>query len=299
MTETNNLYKNIEEFINNHLSTIKNKPFKINYHPNSSNNIIPYLYDNTNYIQCLIKDKDKDNLNKKQKDLKLLINKSSFEFILYKNDNNLNIIKCLLLIIVNDYSIIKEEPNKFEENNLIDINKEENILDKLQLFLFYFIKDNKDKNKDLTLEKILLGDSSNNIRFFNNTENTDFINDIKKCESQIEINCKENINDILDELNPDYKEELMNQYIDEMPEEIVNLMKKYKNINFTNDMYLNYINYKNNAKENENKEKKDVDGNINKDDNEENNNIKTPNKKGKENNNENISNGKKQIFKIK
>ena len=297
MTETNNLYKNIEEFINSHLSSIKIKPFKINYHPNNSNNIIPYLYDNTNYIQCLIK--NKENLNKNQKDLKLLINKSSFEFILYKNDNNLNIINGLLLIIVNDYSIIKEEPSKFEENNLIDINKEENILDKLELFLFYFIKDNKDKNKDITLDKILLGDSSNNIRFFNNTENINIINDIKKCESQIEINCKNSINDILDELNPDYKEELMNQYIVEMPEEIVNLMKKYKNINFTNDMYLNYINYKNKVKENGNKEKKDVDGNINKDDKEENNIIKTPNKKEKENNNENISSGKKQIFKIK
>ena len=27
-----------------------------------------------------------------------------------------------------------------------------------------------------------------------------------------------------------------------MPEEIVNLMKKYKNINFTKDMYNEYIN---------------------------------------------------------
>ena len=54
------------------------------------------------------------------------------------------------------------------------------------------------------------------------------------------------INEVLDELNPDYKNELIYRYLDEMPEEIVNLMKKYKNINFTKNMYREYIEKKNN-----------------------------------------------------
>ena len=49
------------------------------------------------------------------------------------------------------------------------------------------------------------------------------------------------LNEVLDELNPDYKNELIYRYLDEMPEEIVNLMKKYKNINFTLNMYMEYI----------------------------------------------------------
>jgi inorganic pyrophosphatase/exopolyphosphatase len=49
------------------------------------------------------------------------------------------------------------------------------------------------------------------------------------------------INEVLDELNPDYKNELIDRYLDEMPEEIVNLMKRYKNINFTKNMYNEYI----------------------------------------------------------
>ena len=53
------------------------------------------------------------------------------------------------------------------------------------------------------------------------------------------------LNEVLDELNPDYKNELIDKYLDEMPEEIVNLMKKYKNINFTKNMYMVYIDNKN------------------------------------------------------
>ena len=64
------------------------------------------------------------------------------------------------------------------------------------------------------------------------------------------------LNEVLDELNPDYKNELIYRYLDEMPEEIVNLMKKYKNINFTKNMYMEYIdkskNNNNNGEEKDN-----------------------------------------------
>ena len=49
------------------------------------------------------------------------------------------------------------------------------------------------------------------------------------------------INEVLDELNPDYKNELIYRYLDEMPEEIVALMKRYRNINFTKSMYMEYL----------------------------------------------------------
>ena len=54
------------------------------------------------------------------------------------------------------------------------------------------------------------------------------------------------MDEILDELYPEFKEELIEKYIDEMPDEIVNLQKKYKKINFTNENYKKYMNDFNN-----------------------------------------------------
>ena len=62
----------------------------------------------------------------------------------------------------------------------------------------------------------------------------------------------------MDELNPDYKNELIYRYLDEMPEEIVNLMKKYKNISFTKNMYMEYIDNKNKPGEIEEKNENEV-----------------------------------------
>ena len=226
-------------------------------------------------------------MDNNQKDIQLLIKDSSFELVIFKNDKDLETIKCLLLLIVNDYTINdKEEAEKFDEEKIVDINSDENILDILKIFLFDYIKENK-TNK--TLDEILLGESKDNIRFFNNEENKIFINEIKKInfEIKIEINNKNSMNDILDELNPSFKEELMGKLLDEMPEELVDLMKKYKNVNFTNEMYLNYLDYKNKPKEEkENKE--------------ENEGINSPKKKeNNDENNINSSSAKKQLFKIK
>ena len=44
------------------------------------------------------------------------------------------------------------------------------------------------------------------------------------------------MNDILDELNPKFRENLMDKYLDEIPEEIADLPKKYKNVKFNNEM---------------------------------------------------------------
>ena len=228
MAEKIDLYEAIINFINKKCSNIQNKDFIINYHPNNSNkDNLHILYDENNSIKCFLN--KKDDLNKKEKDLQLLIKESSFELVIYKCDKDLTKINCILLLIVNDYSIIeKEEPNKFEEETIIDINNDEEISDKLKIFLYNYIKEKISKNKELTVDNILLNNSDNNVRLFNNKEIKNFDNIIKMCESNIQINNKYNINFILDELNPKFKQSLMDKYLDEMPEEIVNLMKKYK-----------------------------------------------------------------------
>ena len=300
MAEKVKLHKIIEEFIHNKCSSSKKKgSFKINFHPDNNNpKNLAILYDNSNYIQCLIKKKEE--LDKQEKDLELLIKDSSLDLVVYRNDNELNKLNCILILIVNNYSIITKEPEKFEEGEIIDVNNDEKIIDKLKLFLFDYIKENKDKND---LNQILFNDSTNNIKFFNTKDIKDFtedINKIKNLPNKIEINNKNSINEILDEINPSFKEDLMNKYIDEMPEEIVNLMKKYKNVNFNNEKYLNYINSKinnENKKEEDKKEENKENGRENK---EENKNLSSPIKV--ENNNEKnalCSSDKKQLFKIK
>ena len=293
MEDKTKLNEIIEEFIHSKCSFKKLESFKINYHPNnSSKDKFPLLYDNLNYIQCIFKEKS---IRQKEKDLKLLIKDSSFEFILYKSDNALNIIKVFLIIVVNDYTIIEDEQiENFEEEKLVDINDDEAIIDDLNLFLYDFLKENK---KNESIDKKLMGDSTNNINFFSHKENSKLFSDeeikkIKMYESKIEINNKEKLDYILNILNPSVKEELMNKLLDEMPEELVNLMKKYKNVNFTNEMYLNYIDYKNKPK--------DTNEVNNLEKQEENQVINSPQKKeGTSDVNINDSSNKKQLFKIK
>lgn len=314
MAEKIDLYEAIEKFIQNKCSNVKNKNFIINYHPrnsiNSNQDILQILYNNENSIPCLITQKEDSNNN--SKDLTLLIKDSSFELVIYKNEKDLSIIKCIIILIVNDYSILeKEEANNFEKDKYKDINNEEEIINDLKLFLFNYIKENK--NKDLKLDSILLGDSKNNIRFFNNGEIKNFneeINKFKIFESNIKIKNSDNLNNILDKLNPAFKEDLMEKYLDEMPEEIANLMKKYKKINFNKEMYTEYINYKNNKdKDNENlrknlqnekensKEKDNV--NENKGNEISSNKKEKKESKNKEDKNGNATSDKKQLFKIK
>ena len=153
--------------------------------------------------------------------------------------------------------------------------------------------DNTSSNN--VLETILLGGAKNGIRFFNHDNNginyedeniKKIIEIIKNISSKLEIKQKKteneknenktnegetkeankkrkkandnDINEVLDELNPDYKNELIYRYLDEMPEEIVNLMKKYKNISFTKNMYMEYIDNKNKPGEIEEKNENEV-----------------------------------------
>ena len=233
--------------------------------------------------------------NLDNKEIKLKITDSYFDLVLYKSNNASNIIRCLLLLVVKDFEK-EEELSNLPEKNLNDINNEYKLLEKLKKFIFNYIKENKKKYQNNNssgnlLEKILLDGAINEIRFFNSNFNNEENNEIsdmiksvsskleikqKKSENETEKNANENneknvsdakkisnnqntnktINDVLDELNPDYENDLIAKYLDEMPEELVDIMKKYRTINFSKGMYMKYIEAKNNTHDEHSIEKK-------------------------------------------
>ena len=312
MSDKFKLYKNIENFIDNNCLYKKNEQFIITFcNEKEGSDVLPLVRDNSHFIQCIMNiPKEKETVLKEAQNkggIKVNIIDSSFEFILYKNNSSPSVIKCLLLLIIND---IEKTESQEEENtadkNCSDINSEYKLLEKLKKFIFNYIKQNKkNKNNNNTpgdntssnnvLETILLGGAKNGIRFFNHDNNginyedeniKKIIEIIKNISSKLEIKQKKteneknenktneeetkeankkrkkandsDINEVLDELNPDYKNELIYRYLDEMPEEIVNLMKKYKNISFTKNMYMEYIDNKNKPGEIEEKNENEV-----------------------------------------
>ena len=286
MSEKFKLFKNIENFIDEECVYKKNSPFTATFHKeNDKSDLLPKIIDNSHYIQCIMNiPKEKESLiTGEENEFKVNVTDSSFEFVLYKSTNFPSVIKCLLLLIVNDFEKaetkdeIKQEKEKMEnEKAPSDINNEYKLLEKLKKFIFNYIKINK-KNKNLQnnsniIETILLGGAKNDIRFFNLENNGINLEDenikkiseiIKSIASKLEIKQKKSeekekqekeneeakqkndINEVLDELNPDYKNELIYRYLDEMPEKLVDLMKKYRKINFTKSMYNDYLANKN------------------------------------------------------
>ena len=282
MSEKFKLIKNIENFIDAECAYKKNPPFIATFHKeNDNSNLLPKIFDNSNFIQCIMNiPKEKEALiTGEEKQFKVNVTDSSFEFVLYKSSNFPSVIKCLLLLIVNDFEKAEgnDEIKPESEKPPSDINNEYKLLEKLKKFIFNYIKVNK-KSKNLqnnsnVIETILLGGAKNDLRFFNLENNGINIEDenikkiseiIKSIASKLEIKQKKNeekekqeekeneeakqkndINEVLDELNPDYKNELIFRYLDEMPEKLVDLMKKYRKINFTKSMYNDYLANKN------------------------------------------------------
>ena len=298
MSEVFKLYKTIEFFIDNNCLYNKNEPFVITYYKEKENSsALPTVNDGSNFIQCIMNiPKEKEDLLKDAQNntgIKINVLDSSFEFILYKNSSAPSVIKCILLLIINNIEKVEAtaEPEAKSDKTPSDINSEYHLLEKLKKFIFNYIKKNK-KASNNELETILLGNVNNDIRFFNHDKNginyedeniKKIIEIIKTISSKLDIkpktkkneeneeteegkdvNKKEkknkkyynDINKVLNALNPDYKNELINRYLDEMPEELVNLMKRYKNINFTQNMYNEYIDKNKNS--NEIEDKKDI-----------------------------------------
>ena len=296
MSEKFKLYKNIENFIDTDCAYKKNSPFTATFcKENGKTDLLPKIKDNSNYIQCIMNiPKEKESLlTQGQSEFKVNVTDSSFEFVLYKSNNFPSVIKCLLLLIVNDMEKAEEKEETKEEEkekSIADINNEYKLLEKLKKFIFNYIKINR-KNKNIQnsaniIETILLSGAKDGIRFFNQENNGINLEDenIKKISETIktiarkleikqkkneekekqekeneEIKEKNDITEVLDELNPDYKNELIDRYVDEMPEEIANLMKKYRKINFTKSMYMDYLENKKNGAINTPIEKIDID----------------------------------------
>ena len=308
MSEENfKLYTKIENFIDNNCAFQKNEPFTIDFINKKEG--LPIVQDDSNFIQCIMNiPSEKENLIKDQEIVKLNIIDSSFEFVLYKNNESPSVIKCLLLLIVNDIEKADTPENEIKSTKkILGINNEFKLLENLKKYIYNYIKENKkkknkssDSGSNNVLETILLAGAKDGFRFFNidnngiNFENENIkknIEIIKKISSKLEIKQKKNetekgenkkneekedaketkkkrkkeidneLNDVLDELNPDYKNELIYRYLDEMPEELVNLMKKYKNISFTKNMYMEYLN-KNNMNAEEGNEEKNGEKNV-------------------------------------
>ena len=148
MAESIKLLKTVEQFISNKClqKKEKNSSFEINYHSNGANNL-PILYDNTHNIPCIITNKTElEELNKINKDCHLLIKDSKLELVFYKSDSESKFIKCCIIFIINEFSIIKnlkEEENiliTFDKENSIDINYDDKIVKRLKKFLYDYIK---------------------------------------------------------------------------------------------------------------------------------------------------------------
>lgn len=277
MVEQFSIIKRIEEFISNNCQYRKMKPFISNLSLEDENsNELPILYDEYNSIQCIINiSKAKKSILKEDlsfKETQVNIKDSSFELVIYKSDDNPLIIQCILVIIINDIEKAEQKKLNKIQSNLIDVNDEFGVLNNLRKFLFNYLKENKkyrNSNSNI-IEKILLKDAINGVRFFNSYKNgidceddniLKIIEDIKLIESKMEIKQKlkknkdhkrkndSDIIEIIEESNSNgfnyFQNELIEKYLDEMPKEIVNLAKKYKNITFTKEMFLKYVNDKN------------------------------------------------------
>lgn len=266
------LSKLIETFIDNDCLFKKNPPFTISFsQPNPKTNNFSVIYDRKHFIPCILAiPKNEESLinDKTKTETKIIVNDSCFELVLYKNEKEDNLVlKFLLFIIIKDIKKSEEEPLKKEEEKIININEDFGTVDNLSTFLFDYVKSKNDLVNKYKDEKINIVDKiffdinvKENIRFFNeenknliNEENKNDIIKLKGIKSQIEI--KENlikgdekivdnekiISNVLDMLNPSYKSDLIDDYYDEMPEELAEVNRRYKHVNITNNKYSDFV----------------------------------------------------------
>ena len=212
MSDNFKLYTAIENFIADNCAFKNNEPFIIKYIKESGNpQGLPKVQDNKNCIQCIMNiPKEKEVIlqyNQNPNGIAINIINSSFEFVLYKNDSNPSLIKCLLLLIINDIEKCDTQEVEIKsDKNISDINNEYQLLEKLKKFIFNYIKKNRKKKKNSSddtpnndLETILLAGAKNDLRFFNCVNNginyedeniQKIIKIIKSISSKLEIKQK-------------------------------------------------------------------------------------------------------------
>ena len=146
MSEKFKLYKNIENFIDAECAYKKNSPFIVSFKKeNGKTEPLPKIFDNSNFIQCIMNiPKEKESLlNQGSSEFKVNVTDSSFEFVLYKSNNFPSVIKCLLLLIVNDIEKSNDKEDlKYFQKYLAKVKK-----CKKKVYVLEYTKDKKLKFK--------------------------------------------------------------------------------------------------------------------------------------------------------
>jgi hypothetical protein len=218
-------------------------------------NNFPLIYDNNFYIHTILNINNNllEKIKAESSCAKIKILNSNFDLISYKI-NNKNEIGLMLILIINDLIILETNEIKLNLESLYNINNHLEIVNKIQNFIFNFIKNNykfynnqipfflinketfltkKIKNHNSIIENILIGNKSffNKIKLWNieNYNNNFNINSLFNF-----INFNQNLNSYL-QINP----LLIN----------LNFENYDKNNLFLNTIIIQDKNYLNNLKE--------------------------------------------------
>ena len=277
--------KNLENFFNNN-KIVKNEEFKSFFYQGDDTKEFKIIYDEQNYIYYLSNiPKEKEYIIKEKIEYEILIKDSSYDILFYKNLQNS--ISCILIIIINDidFKITNENYLEFKLDKFQNINDKENIISKIKQKIINYIKVQKE-NISSNIENLILEGKNYNLLYNNDLIDNEEIKKLCSIISKVEIknNNFDNINDnifmnVYEILSPSYKALLAQNYINEMPQNLLHLMLKYQETNFTKELFDKYKNKK-----------------LLKNKNINNKSIKSINIENKENNN--INKNKKIIFNL-
>ena len=277
--DINILEKNIEYFFEKKNINYKNDEFKSYFYQGDENtNNLHVIYDNKNYIYYLLNiPKNKENIIKEKNEYEIIITDSTYDLFFYRKSRNQNNISCLLILIINDIDIklINENYLEFKEEKLVNINFQENIINKIKITIIDYIK-NKALNGNTYIQNILLGEKEYN--FLYNKYLNENINDNIKAQieylttlfSKVEIKALNNNNFEIDNLfmnvyeilSPSYKSNLAQKYLNEMPMNLNILMEKYQYVYINKNSYNNYKNIKLLSKNKNTNINKNINNNI-------------------------------------
>ena len=246
----NALEKNLEKFFNNN-NIVKNEEFKSYFYQEDDSKEFNIIYDEQNYIYYLSNiPKEKEYIIKEKIEYEILIKDSSYDILFYKNLQNS--INCILIIIINDidFKITNENYLEFKFDKFQNINDKENIITKIKQKIINYIKE-KEENISSNLENIILEGKDYNLLYNNDLINNEEIKKLCSIVSKVEIKNDnfDNINDnifmnVYEILSPSYKSLLAQNYFNEMPQNLLHLMLKYQETNFTKELFDKYKNKK-------------------------------------------------------
>ena len=242
--------KNLENFFNND-KIVKNEEFKSFFYQGDDTKEFKIIYDEQNYIYYLANiPKEKEYIIKEKIEYEILIKDSSYDILFYKNLQNS--INCILIIIINDidFKITNENYLEFKFDKFQNINDKENIITKIKQKIINHIKEKKE-NIQTDLENLILEGKDYNLLYNNDLLLNEGIKKLCSIISKVEIK-NDNYDNITDNifmnvyeiLSPSYKALLAQNYINEMPQNLLHVMIKYQETNFSKELFNIYKNKK-------------------------------------------------------